>query len=86
MPEQARRKHARIVQHQAVARAQKRGQVAKLAVFPGPAAAIDHQHAGSGAVGERRLRDQLLGQRVIELGEIHFSLYRKQCALHFAFP
>lgn len=71
MAEQARWKYARIVQHQAVAGAEEAGQVAKLPVFPGLARAIDHQHARRGAVGEGLLRDELLGQHKIELGEIH---------------
>ena len=68
LPEQARRKHARIVQHQAIAGAQKRGQIAELPVLPALPRAIHHQHARSGAVGERRLRDQLPRQGKIEFG------------------
>jgi hypothetical protein len=83
MPEQARWEHPRIVQNEAIAGAQKSGQVAELPVIPGAARAIDDQHAGGGAIGKRRLRNRLVGQLVIEFGEIHrrpdFTVSERAC-------
>ena len=47
------------------------GQVAKPAVFPALRGAVDHQHARAGAVRQRLLRDQLLGQVEVEERKIH---------------
>ena len=71
MAEQARGKNARIVEDEAVARAEVGRQIAKDAVFPTPLVAVDDQHAGSGAIGQRLLGDQVIGKVVIELGKIH---------------
>ena len=69
--EQPRRKHARIVEHQAIAGPQELRKVAERPVLPTALFAVDHQHARGGAVGEGFLRDQFLGQVVIEFGQLH---------------
>ena len=53
MAEEARRKNARIVEHQAIAGPQERREVAETAILPAAFLAIDHQHARRGAVGQR---------------------------------
>ena len=79
MPEEARGQHARIVENQAIARAQERGEFAKMAVFERPRGAVENQHAGSVALGGRLLRDQFLGKLVIEIGELHYSRESSFC-------
>jgi len=64
--EQSGRKHAGVVQDQAVPWPQKIGELAKPAVFPAPLRAMEHQHARTGAIRQRLLGDQFGGQFVIE--------------------
>ncbi len=52
MAEEARGKHAGIVEDQAIAGAEIGGEVAEGAVFPAAGGAVYHQHAGGGAVGK----------------------------------
>ncbi len=63
--------HARIVQHQAVVGMHIGGKIAKHAILPGAFRAVDHQHARAIAIWEGLLRDQFLGQVVIEIGNQH---------------
>jgi hypothetical protein len=49
------------------------GKVAERAVFPAAFVAIDDQHAGRGAVGEGLLRDEVVGEVVVEIGELQSS-------------
>ena len=69
--EQPRRKHPRIVEHEAIAGREELRQIAECAVFPPPLAPVDHEHARRRAVGERLLRDQVFGEVVVEVGEVH---------------
>ena len=55
-------------------RSEESGEIVEGAILPRAAAAIDHQHARRSAIGERGLRDQFLGQMVIEIGKKHLSL------------
>ena len=50
------------------------GEVAEGAVFEGAGAAIDHQHARTGAVFQRLLGDEFLGEVVIEFVNKHCFL------------
>lgn len=70
--EQARGKHLGVVQNQAIAWAQELGKLAKRAIFPALLGTIQHQHARSGAVVERLLRDGRLRQVIIEEGKVQF--------------
>ncbi|MCC6538682.1 MAG: tRNA (adenosine(37)-N6)-threonylcarbamoyltransferase complex transferase subunit TsaD [Bryobacterales bacterium] len=72
--EEPRRKHARLVQHQAIARRQIRGQIAEHPILPYPARTVHHQHARGRAIVERSLRDQVFGQREIEVGNVQYDL------------
>src|ERR1019366_5507764 len=69
--EEARGKDAGIVDDEAIAGAQVLGEVAEGAVFPAALLAVDDEHARGGAVGEGFLGNALLGQVVIEIGQLH---------------
>ena len=69
--EQSRRKDARVVEHQAIARMEKLRQLAKEPIFPAVLVAVHHQHARRRAVCQRLLRDQLLRQVIVESRQIH---------------
>ena len=56
------------LEHQAVAGPQELRQIAEGGVLPAPLVAEEHQHARGGAVLQRALCDQLLGQGIIEVG------------------
>jgi hypothetical protein len=66
--EQARRDHAGVVHHQQRALGQERRQLGEPVVLDRPARRHDHEARGIPPVG-RGLRDQLVRQRVIEVGE-----------------
>ena len=68
----AARENLRIVQHQAVAGPQESGNSRNCGP-PSAVAAVQHQHAGGGAVFQRPLRDRFLGQVIIEVGETAFA-------------
>jgi len=68
---EARRDHAGIVEHQAVVGLEVQGKVAEHAVFPLSGGAIDDQHPRPGAVGKRFLGDEIVGEVVIEIGNVH---------------
>ena len=69
--EQARREHARIVEHKAVVRAQELRQVIKVVVGNGAGRFIQRQQPGSIAALERCLRDELLRQVKIKIRFFH---------------
>src|ERR1017187_7234964 len=73
MAEEPRREDARIVEHQAIAGVEILGKVAEEAIFPAAGAAGDHPHAAAGAVAGGRLGDQLFGQLVVEVRQIHLG-------------
>ena len=68
MPVEAGWENFGIVEHQAVAGPQELRQIAEGGVLPAPLVAEEHQHARGGAVLQRALCDQLLGQGIIEVG------------------
>jgi hypothetical protein len=70
MAVQARGKNPRIVQYQAIAGAEKFGQVAKGAVLAAAGSAVDDEHARGGAVRKWLLGDEVFGKVVIEFGEV----------------
>ena len=74
MAEEARGEDARVVKHQAIAGVKELRKVAKGAVFPAALRAMDHQHPRGGAIGERLLGNQLVGQVEIEFGKVHSEL------------
>ena len=57
MTQKTRGKDAGIVEHQAIAGAQKSGQLAEHAIFPAAFAPIHDEHARGCAVGQRLLGD-----------------------------
>ncbi len=59
---QARGQHPGVVEHQQIPGPQQRGQLDELAVGVVSGGPIEHQQAAAGALGQRRLRDQLGGQ------------------------
>ena len=69
--EHAGRNHARVVDDDAVARAQQRREVAEAVLGEGPRAAVDDQQAGAVAIRGWRLGDGARGQVVVEIGEVH---------------
>jgi len=68
---EARRDHARVVEHEHVARAQELRQVAKRSVRYRPIRAAQHEQPRAVPGGGRRLRDPVPGQGVVELREPH---------------
>ncbi len=70
-PEQARRDHARIVEHQQVTRFDQRGEVGEKPVVEAIPRRVDAEQARRAAILERRLRDQVLGKLVVEIAESH---------------
>ena len=54
---EARRENSRIVDYKAIAFMHIGRKVAKHAIFPGAGGAVDHQHTGGVAFGQRLLRD-----------------------------
>ena len=67
--EAARREDARVVAHQHVALAQQRRQVGEDVVLERAGGAAHHEQARRVARLRRRLRDQLVGQLVVEVGQ-----------------
>ena len=73
-PEQARRQHARVVEHEPVACPEKARQVAKAAILPTAWDAVDDQHAAVIALLQGLLRNQIRRQVKVEIGNPHTSL------------
>ena len=69
--EQARRKHARIVEHKAVVRTQELRQLVKVMVCDSAGRFVQRQQPGGIAALERRLRDELLRQVKIKIRFFH---------------
>ncbi len=65
------RNDPRIVEHQQIIGAQELRQVAHGPVLERAAVAREHHQARSVALGERLLRDERLGQLVVEVRETH---------------
>lgn len=73
MTEQPRRKDARIVEYEQIARRQVTAEVGEHRVLDVPLA-IEHEQTRSAAPFRRMLRDQLLGQLEIEIGNVRGRL------------
>ena len=73
---QSRGEHLRVVNDQAVARAEHCGQIAKHAILPRPGGPVDHQHARSVALREWFLCDQFSRQFIIKFRELHYPVSR----------
>jgi hypothetical protein len=71
MADQARRHDARVVQREKVAGSEQVGQVGNHAVGPRAPRAIDDEQARAAPDRRRLLRDQVLGQVEVEIGEAH---------------
>ncbi len=65
----ARGNHAAVVEHQQIARLEQCRKLREAAVAECPGGAIQHHHAALAALGRRLLRNQFLGQVVIEIGD-----------------
>ena len=65
----ARGEHARVVQHQQVAGRDESRQLRERAMLDLLGRAMQHHHARVFAARQRTLRDQLLGQRIIVIGQ-----------------
>jgi hypothetical protein len=70
----ASRKHAGIVEHDQVIGLQEIGKIPKNSVFQSPALPVQVQHAGSGPVGQRFLRNLCFGKIVVKVGNEHAEL------------
>ena len=70
--EESRRKDARVVEHQQIARAQEAPEVGERRVLERPARARHHQQPRTPAFG-RLLRDERLGQLEVEIGNVHVA-------------
>src|SRR5690606_3789795 len=68
LPEQPRRNHPGVVEHQQVAGLQQLRQVTHLQVGERALARWHHQQPAGGTLGQRLLRDQFLRQVVVEVG------------------
>ena len=71
MPREARWNHPGIVHHQAIAFPQVRGEVAECAVLPLLCFTVQNQHACAIAGFGRLLRDEFVGQSVVEVRKVH---------------
>ena len=69
--EEPRREDARIVDHQAVARAEVRGQVVKMPVLDPSRVLVQNEQARMIAFGDRGLGDQLFGEIKIKIAFFH---------------
>ena len=72
--------HARIVQHQHVAGAEKSRQIPELPVFDAPVRAMQNQQARFIAARRGMLRDQLRRQVKIEISGSHAASFKFQVA------
>ena len=70
MPKQARWKNSRVVQDQAVAWLEEVREIAEHPILPALLSPVQHEHAGTRAIGKRLLRDRLLRQVIIEGREV----------------
>lgn len=70
LPVQPGRKHARIIQDQAIARPNVLTEIAKRIIVKRLRLSRDHQHPRTPAFGWRLLRDQLARQIIIEIGNL----------------
>ena len=74
-----RRDHARVVDDEAVARAQQIRELGKHVVFQASAGAVDHEEPRCVPRWGGRLRDQLGRQIVVELRQVHgTSVYSRK--------
>ena len=71
VPEQARRNHARIVDHDEFVAAKQVREFAEMAVLPRAGRAIEQQHPRGVALLERPLRDALRRQVEIKFAQVH---------------
>ena len=67
---EAGRKHASVVEDEEVIRSKQVGEIAELAIMQ-YARALDVQQARGGAVGQRLLRDEGVGEIEVEVGDLH---------------
>src|SRR5438045_9466506 len=68
---EARGQHAGVVEDEQVAGAQQLGQVGETAVLDRARRAVEHEQPARAALRERRLRDQLARQFVVEFASQH---------------
>src|SRR6185312_5187341 len=71
MAEQSRREDPAVVEDEHVARFQALGKISEVFVVKLSAVPIQDQHAGSSAVGQRFLRDELPGKMEVEFRNQH---------------
>ena len=69
--DQARREDARVVDDQQIAGAEQRRQVVEGEMRDAPARAIERHEPAAAARGRRLLRDQLVREIEIEVGDVH---------------
>ena len=69
--EQSGRQHLRVVEHEAVARIQVIQHVVEMFMFQRPGVSVDHEQTAAVPRFAGLLRDQLLGQIVIEIRYVH---------------
>ena len=67
VPQQPRRQHTRIVQHQTVSEPQQLRDLIKMPVSDLARRSVERHQPRRAPVGQRRLRDQLLRQRIIKI-------------------
>jgi hypothetical protein len=77
--DQARGKYSRIIQHEQIARSQELGQLSKYRVGEPVACAINDQQSRLIAARGRFLRDQLVGEMIIEIGNEHIMIFTRRC-------
>jgi hypothetical protein len=78
MSDQPGRQHSRIVSNQQVAWPQQLRQIAKRAIFKALGRAHNVKQAGSGAIGQGFLRNQLGGKSKIEVGDQHGPIIEEE--------
>ena len=72
--EQPRLEHAGVVENQQVAGIQHLGQIGEMPVLQRAAGAVEDQQPAVGAIRDRLLRDQVLGQVVLKVSDTHNPL------------
>ena len=68
--DQAGRKHPGVVDDEQIAGAEERWKIGELPVRHLAAGAVQHKEPAAAALGGRLLRDEIVGQREIEVGDV----------------
>src|SRR5688572_10965637 len=71
VPDDTRRQHTRVVEHEQIAGAEQRRQVGEQPILDTARGTVEHEQAARAPLPERRLRDQLRRKFVVEVAALH---------------